>query len=33
LPMSLRMSFLELIHADLAGHLEFEKCAPLVQSN
>ena len=31
LPKSLKVSFLELIHADAAGHLKFVKCIPHVQ--
>jgi transposase InsO family protein len=31
LPRSLRMSLLDLIHGDQAGHLKFGKCVPLVQ--
>lgn len=31
LPASLKASFLELIHADLAGHLKFVKCASHLQ--
>ena len=32
LPTSLRIPFLELIHADSAGHLKLDKCVPLVQN-
>jgi transposase InsO family protein len=31
LPLSLRMAYLQLVHADSASHLTFDKCCPIIQ--